>query len=84
MRLSHPLKKSTNDSREVDEAGYVPYLIDGETEAQGLDVALQGELGVTVQGWPEGFLQDAGWEGVLTQSGCQAGVSFHVLTLCDT
>lgn len=55
-----PLKKSTNYSREVDGAGDVPYLIGGETEAQGLDVALQGELGAAVQGWPEGFLQEAG------------------------
>lgn len=73
-------KKSTNYLGEVDGAGYVPYLIGGETEAQGLDIALQGELGVTVQG----FLQEAGWEGALAQSGCQAEVSFHVLTLRDT
>ena len=41
--FSPPLKANTNYSREIDGAGYVPYLIDGETEPQGLEGALQGD-----------------------------------------
>lgn len=49
--LLFPFKTSTNYSREVDGAGYVPYLIAGETEAQRLEAALQG-LEATVRSWP--------------------------------
>mgnify|MGYP006996382596 CR=1 FL=1 len=38
-----PLKANTNYSREIIGAGFVSYLIDGETEPQGLEGTLQGD-----------------------------------------
>lgn len=68
-----PLATSTNYLQDVDGAGYVPYLTDGETESRGLAGVLQVGLEATVQSWPGGLSHEAGWEGVLAHSGCQAG-----------